>query len=119
MRESIKYVYDSKGRRYGCVVGIKENADSLDMIGISRCKLSEDDFCKKKAVALARERAIKWNKRDGSEAGHYCRMYDYLLKFQYNGVNEEEKFHEAIRFVKETLNKPKKVIDATESTWTT
>lgn len=56
----IKYVYNRKGQKYGCVVGSIE--DDILRIGISRCNLKIDDFSKKKAVYLAFKRAYAWGK---------------------------------------------------------
>ena len=52
MKQSIKYVYDEKGRKYGCVVGLKHvlgQDDNRIIVGVSRCKLSEENLNRKKA----------------------------------------------------------------------
>lgn len=59
MKEAIKYVYDSKDRKYGIAIAILME-DQLPMVGLARCNLKADNFNKKKAVELARARAIKW-----------------------------------------------------------
>lgn len=60
MREVIKYVYDGKDRKYGCVVALHISENTLPLVGIARCNMKADNFSKKKAVELAKARAMKW-----------------------------------------------------------
>lgn len=122
MKQSIKYVYDEKGRRYGCVVGLKQvfgPDDNRIVIGVSRCKLSEEKFNRKKALELAKDRAIKWALKETKYEIPYFYIQHYLANFKYNGVNNLKKFEDAIEFVTFMLDKKPKEQNATQSNGTT
>jgi hypothetical protein len=100
-KHAVKYVNDRKGRKYGVVVAIKSGDKVL--IGASRCNLSKEIFRKKDALNVAVNRALKWPTREDHE-GH--KLDSFLTDF----LNQEDeyKFIEAINYVTDWVNKPKR-----------
>lgn len=108
MKEAIKYVYDSKDRKYGCVVALHISEGTLPLVGIARCNMKADNFSKKKAVELAKARAMKWGyvkvnpgpiilNQETIYEWDSKHLSDYLERFT-NG-SEEIKFMKAIDYV--------------------
>lgn len=120
MRESIKYIYDVKGRKYGCVVALRQSDNSPPMIGISRCNMKEDNFSKKKAVKLAKERALKWGyvtvASDAPPSDWFPNNHISKYLQGFSNVHEEFKFMEAIEFV---IKRTKPKEPNAEPTWAT
>lgn len=84
-RTSVKYVYNKKGQKCGCVVGIAHPDYSKPLIGVSRCKLNDDTFSKKRAVELAVNRAKAWagDDLDSKLNKHFskCKNLELQIKF--------------------------------------
>lgn len=112
MKQSIKYVYDEKGRKYGVVVGLHISENTFPLIGVARCNMKADNFSKKKAVELAKARALKWGhvkvNPDPIVLNDY-KIYEWdnehLSKYLngFTNGNEETKFMKAIDFVIEKI----------------
>lgn len=61
----VKYIFNKAGKKIGTIVGFTtQDEEDQICIGFSLCSIKSDDFNKEIGKRIARERGIKWAKRE-------------------------------------------------------
>ena len=96
---------DDINAKVGVVVGIQTEEGLA--IGFSRCNPT-DKFSKKKAVELAKRRALVWQEKDIEHNDiNYMIQKNLHNMFKWRGESERQKFEDAIGFIRHHLTKGK------------